>query len=107
MLKFLQFLEDSGHEGFCIENGWGATQTFAKWQNLLDYKEAILDRFCNTFPILPIHCQLFLNDYLNQQLPGDARTGHHHGRKSVHTKRLMHGTVLKARTGELLMHGRY
>ena len=54
VLKFLTYLQETNHEGF-YEDGWSANAVYEKWLNLVEYREALLVRFCggddNSYPI--------------------------------------------------------
>ena len=98
VMKFITCLEtDLQHPAFDGDN-WTAAELFCRWNNLVDYKSSILAHFCSPGPtqILPEHCIIFLNNYVSKQT---SAISHAPGRNSLYKDKLVHGSMLKARTG--------
>ena len=98
VLKYLEWLENNEHEGF-LDEGWSAKEVYAKWQSLHLHRAALRERFggggANSYPILPVHASMFLNDVHKKKM-SDTSGG---GRRTLQEDMLSHGAVLNARTG--------
>ena len=98
LCAFVRFLEDAGHPGF-DDDDWRADDVLKRLRAVSEWKETLIDRFCNAseaaWQITPKWVVMFLNDIVTRDPEALCPIG------ALDLAYCTHGYMLRAKTGPL------
>ena len=98
LCAFVRFLEDAGHPGF-DDDPWSADEVLKRLHDVSEWKETLINRFCNAdeaaWQITPKWCNMFLNDIVTRDPAASVPIG------ALDHDFCTHGYMLRAKTGPL------